>query len=145
MTLEQQEKIETIIAEAEEKISSITGQKCNLIYMGAKIRISGVDKDVILSAVVRVTGFTFEQLLGKSRYRPLSEARQLTMKLLRTKGKLTYTEIGSYLGGRDHSTILYGCALIENLLSQSFELRQMEASILNELATQKYCAVNLTK
>lgn len=145
MTAEQQEKIETIIEEAEEKISAITGQKCNLIYSGAKIKIYGVDKDVILSAVVKVTGFTFAQLLGKSRYRPLSEARQLTMKLLRTKGKLTYTEIGSYLGGRHHATALHGCDLIENLLSQSFELRQIEAAILNELATQKDCAVNLTK
>lgn len=145
MIAEQKEKIETIIAEAEEKISAITGQKCNLIYIGAKIRISGLDKDVILSAVVKVTGFTFEQLLGKSRYRPLSEARQLTMKLLRTKGKLTYTEIGSYLGGRHHATALHGCQLIENLLSQNWELRQMEAAILNELATRKDCAVNLTK
>lgn len=145
MTNEQQEKIETIIAEAEEKISAITGQKCNLIYMGTKVRIYGVDKDVILSAVVKVTGFTFQQLLGNSRYRPLSEARQLTMKILRTKGKLTYTEIGSYLGGRDHSTVIYGCNLIESLLSQSWDLRQTEAAILNELATQKYCAVNLTK
>jgi len=145
MTQEQQEKIERIIAQAEEDIEVITCKKCSLIYTGAKVRIYGVDKDVILSAVVKVTGFTFEQLLGKSRYRPLSEARQLTMKLLRTKGKLTYTEIGSYLGGRDHSTILYGCQLIEDLLSQSFELRQTEAAILNELATQNDCVVNLTK
>lgn len=145
MTLEQQEKIETIIAESEEKISAITGQKCSLIYTGAKIKVYGVDKDVILAAVVKVTGFTFEQLLGKSRYRPLSEARQLTMKLLRTKGKLTYMEIGSYLGGRHHATALHGCALIENLLSQSWDLRQKEAAILNELATQNDCAVNLTK
>lgn len=145
MTQEQQEKIERIISQAEEDIEAITGNKCSLIYTGAKVRIYGVDKDVILSAVVKVTGFTFEQLLGKSRYRPLSEARQLTMKLLRTKGKLTYTEIGSYLGGRDHSTILYGCGLIESLLLQSWDLRQMEAAILNELATQNDCAVNLTK
>lgn len=144
MTQQQQEQIEAIIAEAEEKISDITGQKCNLIYTGAKVKIYGVDKDVILSAVVKVSGFTFEQILGKSRYRPLSEVRQLTMKLLRNKGKMTYTEIGSYLN-RDHSTILYGCGLIEDLLLQSWDLRQTEAAILNEIATQTNCAVNLTK
>ena len=49
-------------------------------------------------------------------------ARQIAMYLLKNKLKLTYVEIGNALGGRDHTTVMYGVDKIEKLLSSKTEL-----------------------
>ena len=38
------------------------------------------------------------------------------MYLLKKEAGLTYSEIGNLLGGRDHTTVMYGVSKIEELL-----------------------------
>ena len=45
------------------------------------------------------------------------------MYLLRTENELALMEVGRILGGRDHSTILYGVKKVTNLLSTNESLR----------------------
>jgi chromosomal replication initiator protein len=56
------------------------------------------------------------QLKGEKRDANLVRARQVCMYVLKTEGKLTYSEIGNLLGGRDHTTIMHGVGKIEGLL-----------------------------
>ncbi|MDP3940717.1 MAG: chromosomal replication initiator protein DnaA [bacterium] len=58
------------------------------------------------------------QLKGPKRDASLVKARQVCMYLLKTELDITLSEIGNLLGGRDHTTIMYGVekihALVEN-------------------------------
>jgi chromosomal replication initiator protein len=49
------------------------------------------------------------ELSGPQRERGIAFARQIAMYLLREESKLSLLEVGSYLGGRNHSTVIYGC------------------------------------
>ena len=59
------------------------------------------------------------QIRGPKREAFLVMARQIAMYLLKNKLKLTYVEIGNALGGRDHTTVMYGVEKIENMLEKS--------------------------
>lgn len=47
-------------------------------------------------------------LVGRSRVRKLAHIRQACMSDMRERTKLSSTQIGLLLGGRDHGTVLYG-------------------------------------
>ena len=55
-------------------------------------------------------------LKGPKREAGLVRARQVCMYLLKKEAGLTYSEIGNLLGGRDHTTVMYGVSKIEELL-----------------------------
>lgn len=54
---------------------------------------------------------------GPKRDSSLVKARQIAMYILKNDLSLSYVEIGNILGGRDHTTIMYGVGKIEKLLS----------------------------
>ncbi|MDP2649904.1 MAG: chromosomal replication initiator protein DnaA [bacterium] len=54
---------------------------------------------------------------GPKRNSSLVKARQVIMYFLKNEFGLTLVEIGNLLGGRDHTTVMYGVGKIENLLS----------------------------
>lgn len=58
------------------------------------------------------------QLKGAKRDAKLVRARQTCMYVLKKDARLTYSEIGNLLGGRDHTTIMHGVTKIENMLEQ---------------------------
>ena len=62
-----------------------------------------------VSAYFRVKG---SELSGPQRDRRVSYARQIAMYLLREDAKLSLIEVGSHLGGRNHSTVIYSCEKI---------------------------------
>lgn len=53
---------------------------------------------------------------GPKRDAYLVKARQTTMYLLKKELGMTYVEIGNLLGGRDHTTIMYGVEKVEKFL-----------------------------
>ncbi len=59
------------------------------------------------------------QLKGPKRDASLVKARQVTMFLLKKELGLTYVEIGNILGGRDHTTVMYGVEKMEDLATQN--------------------------
>jgi len=86
--------------------------------------------------VERVSGyFQVEprQLQSRRRYRNALLPRQVGMYLARQLTPLSLQEIGSYFGGRDHSTVLHACRKVERALSHDFVLsgvvRQLHADL----------------
>ena len=58
------------------------------------------------------------------------------MYLAREKADLPLNQIGEALGGRNHSTVLYGCEQIANLMATDSQVRrQVEAILYNLRAT----------
>lgn len=58
--------------------------------------------------IASIYSVTVESLIGHSRNQKVSRARQHLMWALLCEPKLSTTKIGLFLGGRDHTTILYG-------------------------------------
>lgn len=71
-----------------------------------------VDIAAVLAVVSERFGVSIEALLGKSRERQTAWARQVVMYLLREETSASLFQIGDQLGGRDHTTIMHGCATV---------------------------------
>jgi chromosomal replication initiator protein len=61
---------------------------------------------------------------GKSRSRTIARPRQVAMYLLREETGASLPQIGALLGGRDHTTVLYGCERIADLIEEDAEMRR---------------------
>lgn len=94
--------------------------------------------DIIISTVAELYGFTSKEIKGKKRYPRIAEARHLCMYLCRNLLGITYMEIGSIFGGKDHSTIVYSIKKIEDL--------RVTNKVMNNLVTEvtMKCQKNLT-
>lgn len=62
----------------------------------------------ILDQVSNMYGFTVHELRGPGRTKGIAHARQHAMYLMAQQPHLSLPQIGRYLGGRDHTTILHG-------------------------------------
>jgi chromosomal replication initiator protein len=72
----------------------------------------------ILEIVANHYNLTIEELRSKERTQRLALARQVAMYFLRSVGGLSLKEIGSYLGGKDHSTVIHAIEKITKMKSQ---------------------------
>ncbi|MBO4672281.1 MAG: AAA family ATPase [Alphaproteobacteria bacterium] len=60
-------------------------------------------------------GVTYDAVCGAGRARSLVLARQIIMVVLKNSTRLSLSEIGNYVGNRDHATVLYAIRQIEKL------------------------------
>lgn len=88
-----------------------------------------VDAMMALSAVSRHYGVSMVALLGKSREHQVAWARQVAMYVLRETTSASLFQIGAQLGGRDHTTIMHGCARVSQALASDPLLRADLATI----------------
>ena len=70
----------------------------------------------IQDAVCAHYGVTRALLLSNKRARCIARLRQVAMWLARTCTKHSTSEIGRWFGGRDHTTIMHGTAVISRLV-----------------------------
>jgi chromosomal replication initiator protein len=103
--------------------------------IGAHVRLTGRDPDVataqealgdldrqlvapvkpenILQSVCDYFGLEHKDLMSGRRQRTISLARSVAMFLVRKTAKLSFPEIGSRMGKRNHSTVISACRRIE--------------------------------
>jgi chromosomal replication initiation ATPase DnaA len=62
----------------------------------------------ILNAVSEAAWFELGDIIGPSREHHLVKARMAAYYLCRTHSKASFPRIGQFVGGRDHSTVIYG-------------------------------------
>lgn len=76
-------------------------------------------------------GVSYDAVCGSGRSRSLVLARQVMMVVLKEATQLSLTEIGNFVGGRDHATVLYAIKQIEkqkaNDLVLSAQIQQLIA------------------
>jgi chromosomal replication initiator protein len=92
-----------------------------------------VSADRIISAISEYYSITEERMLSKERSREVALPRQVAMYLMREEVGSSLPRIGESLGGRDHTTVLYGCEKIADLLETDDRLRQQVGSIMERL------------
>ena len=95
--------------------------------LGPLIRVPArqVDLPAIAHAVCAHFQVEIEDLKGRKRTRNISLPRQVVMYLARELTNLSLQEIGRWLGGRDHTTVLFGIKKIEERMAQDPRLAQL--------------------
>ncbi|HEU5349895.1 MAG TPA: chromosomal replication initiator protein DnaA, partial [Ktedonobacterales bacterium] len=80
--------------------------------------------DTVLAVVARHYTVTMDDLRGKSRNHQIAWARQVAMYLLREETDASLFAIGRQLGGRDHTTIMHGCARVAKAIAGDEQARR---------------------
>jgi chromosomal replication initiator protein len=87
----------------------------------------------IAAATAKCFGLTVADLKGRSRRRGVANARCLLMYLAWKKGGYRLKQIGQYLDGRDHSTVLHGCQKTKQRLTEDQTTQQWIDEIVERL------------
>ncbi|MEM6255431.1 MAG: chromosomal replication initiator protein DnaA [Cyanobacteria bacterium P01_D01_bin.156] len=84
--------------------------------------------DASPASVIDIISETFsvsvEDLKGNSRRREISQARQIGMYLMRQHTDLSLPKIGEVFGGKDHTTVLYSCDKITQVIKKDLNMAQ---------------------
>ena len=94
---------------------------------------SQLTPDHILDEVAHHFGIALSALQGPNRSKAVARPRQVAMYLIREETGVSLPRIGAMLGGRDHSTILYGCDRIAELIEKDIELRRQVLTLRQHL------------
>ena len=78
----------------------------------------------VLEEVAGFYSISLEDLIGACRKRELVLPRQVGMYLMREILDHSYPAIGQNLGGRDHTTVMYACQKIQDMMNAQERLRQ---------------------
>lgn len=79
------------------------------------VRAKQINIENIQKVVAEYYRIPLRELIGKKRNRSYARPRQVAMTLSRELTSHSYPEIGHAFDGRDHSTVIHACNLIEDL------------------------------
>ncbi len=94
----------------------------------------------VLSVVANAFGISPEKILGRERSREVALPRQITMYLLREEANISLPQIGEAIGGRDHTTVMYACDKVADLIERDDRLRRQLIQIREQLYGRQYLA-----
>jgi chromosomal replication initiator protein len=92
--------------------------------------------DRIISAVAAHFGIDEDRLLSRDRSQQVALPRQVAMFLIREETDASLPQIGDVLGGRDHTTVMYGCDKIAARLETDDALRRQVIAVRERLYGQ---------
>lgn len=81
-----------------------------------------VESSQILEAVSVYYNVSMDDLCGKCRKKEIVRPRQVAMYLLRKENNTSFPSIGSFFGGRDHTTAMHACEKVSKLLEHDEDL-----------------------
>ena len=74
-----------------------------------------------------------EMVKSKTRKREIVQARQISMYLAKLHTKTSLKSIGAFFGGRDHSTVIYACQTVDDLIDTDKKFKGYVADIQKKL------------
>ena len=80
-------------------------------------------------------GFEVEALRGKSRQRPLVQARQTAMYVFRELTDLSYPAIARLFGGRDHTTVIHAVDKTQRMMSERKQVYDQVTELVQKFKT----------
>jgi chromosomal replication initiator protein len=84
--------------------------------------VAPVRPENILTSVCNYFGLEHKDLMSGRRQRTISLARSVAMFLVRKTAKLSFPEIGTRMGKRNHSTVISACRRIERAVAKNESL-----------------------
>jgi chromosomal replication initiator protein len=82
-----------------------------------------ITKELIQKIVADAFGVKITDLKSKRRTKAVVLPRQVAMSLCRSLAGSSLPEIGAFFGGKDHSTVIHACKVIEEKKEKDPELR----------------------
>ena len=93
-----------------------------------------VDFAAIVSSVTKYYSYSLQELQSKRRNKDISHARHITMFLMKKFTDRSLRDIGLFLGGRDHSTVMHAYSKIEDAIEQDVHFAQKVRAIEQDIA-----------
>ncbi|MCO5248339.1 MAG: chromosomal replication initiator protein DnaA [Chitinophagales bacterium] len=115
----------TILAESTLTKREITIEMAKRV---ATLYIKNASKEIQIETIQNVVCEYFEvtvdKLKGKTRKRPIVQARQLSMFFAKQYTKHSLKSIGSYFGDRDHSTVIHSCQAVRDQIDTDSDFKE---------------------
>ncbi|MBN2146726.1 MAG: chromosomal replication initiator protein DnaA [Anaerolineales bacterium] len=102
---------------------------------------SDIQPGEVVRKVAEAYGLTIDRLLGRDRTREVALPRQIAMYLLREEANISLPQIGDALGGRDHTTVMYACEKVADLLERDDRLRRQVVEIKERIYGPSHLAI----
>jgi chromosomal replication initiator protein len=97
--------------------------------------------DQVLYAVANAFGISPQKILSRDRTKDVALPRQVTMYLLREEANISLPQIGEAIGGRDHTTVMYACDKIADMIERDDRLRRQLIQIREQLYGRQFATV----
>jgi chromosomal replication initiator protein len=89
----------------------------------------------LLVEIAEHLGFEVEALRGKSRQRPLVQARQTAMYVFRELTDLSYPAIARLFGGRDHTTVIHAVDKTQRMMKERKQVYDQVTELVQKFKT----------
>lgn len=94
----------------------------------ASITIETIQKKVAEHFDIRLADMT-----SKKRPKAIAYPRQIAMFISRQLTRYSLPEIGEAFGGRDHTTVMHACKLIEQMMAKDYNVKAVVSSLQNKI------------
>src|SRR5215213_2337335 len=102
-----------ILAFADLSGAHLTSQLVEVALADLLPQRTDVEPRKIIELVAARQGIDVDDLIGQNRSAKIAIPRQLAMYILREFNEISFPQIGELLGGRDHTTVMYGIRRVE--------------------------------
>ncbi len=113
--------------------SALTPELAASALADLMVRPTTVTLDELVMTVADFYSISRDELLGRGRNKEIVHPRQVVMYLAREELQLTLPQIGESLGGRDHTTVIYGVEKITQSLDSDDAIRREVLAIRERL------------
>ena len=90
-----------------------------------------ISSDFIKETVAKYFSISKDDLSGNKRSNDIAFPRQIAMFLCRDVASMSYPQIGTDFGGRDHSTVMHACKKIDKEIKQKTNTKLIVESVKN--------------
>jgi len=91
----------------------------------------------IIRRIADDCGMSAAGLTGQCRRRRIVEARWIAMRILRVRFRASLSEVGAWLGGRDHGTVFNGLKRLQEIMDLEPEFRERVERLERELGAEE--------
>ena len=96
-----------------------------------------ITAEMILQTVSDYSSVTLGELVGPTRKREITIPRQVAIYLTREMTGMSLPQIGEVFGGRDHTTIMHSCKVMENTMSRDSAMKNLVNTVKNRVQNAK--------
>jgi chromosomal replication initiator protein len=125
-----------IIAFADLSGSTLNASLVNVALADLLPQRGELEPQTVIDVVARFFNLSSDKLLSADRSKNVSMPRQLAMYILREDVKASLPQIGEFIGGRDHTTVMHGIKKIEADIKNDDRMQRQLMQIRQQLYGQ---------
>ena len=84
-----------------------------------------ITAELIMDTVSEFYGVSMSELIGPTRKREITVPRQVAIYLTREMTGMSLPQIGEQFGGRDHTTVMHSCKVMENNVKNDSSMKEL--------------------